>query len=78
MLWSSGIGAPAGVPALGSSFSHCGIHIWAAASKTEDRYAMSHLVTFGSMLALVSNLDYHGGDRILGYQKKLARVKHFQ
>ena len=70
LLWSSGIGAPAGVPALGSSLGHCRIPIWAAGSEIEDRYAVSHLVTFGSMLALVSSLDHHGGARILGYQKK--------
>ena len=70
LLWPSGIGAPVAVPAMGSSLGHCGIYIWAAASKTEDRYAVSHLVTFGSMLASVSSLDHHGGARILGYQKK--------
>lgn len=70
LLWSSGKGVPAGVSALGSSLGHCGIYIWAAASETEDRYAVSHLATFGSMLDSVSSLDHHGGVRIFVYQKK--------
>ena len=32
-------------PPLGSSLGHCGIYIWAAASETEDRYTVSHMVT---------------------------------
>ena len=58
-------------PPLDSSLGHCGIHIWTAASETEDRYAVSHLVTFGSMLVSVSSLDHHGGNKILGYPKNI-------
>ncbi|WZY86586.1 hypothetical protein YC2023_032970 [Brassica napus] len=32
-------------PPLGSSLGHCGIYIWAAASETEDRYTVSHMMT---------------------------------
>ena len=27
------------------SFGHCGIYMWAAASETEDRYTVSHMLT---------------------------------
>ena len=30
---------------MGSSLGHCEIYIWAAASETEDRYTVSHMVT---------------------------------
>uniref|UniRef100_A0A0D3EFL4 Uncharacterized protein n=1 Tax=Brassica oleracea var. oleracea TaxID=109376 RepID=A0A0D3EFL4_BRAOL len=32
-------------PLLGSSLGHCEIYMWTAASETEDRYTVSHMVT---------------------------------
>ncbi|KAG2266696.1 hypothetical protein Bca52824_073775 [Brassica carinata] len=53
-------------PLLGSSLGYCGIYMWAAASETEDRYTVSHMVTSWQRPCSRCYADHLDGARILG------------